>query len=724
MKMNLTRREMIALSAMTMGSVGAKAWRSGASASSEAARDTFEWIGSCRALIAEAYNPPFYPALDYEPQRAVTTAVDLNCNAFRYPAASYYAYFPSKSGYPVHPELKGDPMRETLALLREKKLRTIAYVPLNHGFMSVKSNDPRYNDWTRKYADGRPIITGHYGFGEFFEGCLNSPLREVIRKLTAEILSYGFDVMYFDGPYQGMQQSAKFCHCHYCVDAYRARFNLAIPDESKASAEDRARYITWMRDDVAQAFFQELRDMIRSTRDVPVLFNNTALLQRNDQWRSHSIPVADGFMFEAADTPTEKLFNLQLGRSTGKTIWTYVGHHTQYGREHLKDKAVRSWFSFPVEGEELLLDGAIAMAAGVGSVYWGASRFFYEKQPALSFESGRMVREVFDLQQKNEVLAKTLKHSPQVGIAVGDQTLNWLDDPYFVRSAYPNYFHGAFNLFKSLSVDSEPFLDWMLSPELLRRYRAVFLPNTVCLSNKQCDCLREYVRGGGILISSHQTSMADEIGRRRTNFGLSDVFGATTRDPHSTEYPDLYLRNEAGLVPQDLQTTIIEATSGKVLATTYDRGNRRDLGPAVVSSRFGKGQSIYLSSGLEAVLEETQMQSLRDYLSGLLLPLFREQQSYRVSYRAGVTPHYMASANVGVLYLLADIGEREYHSKTHQHFSEVSGLTAEIHIPASGVHRISMLRSGQEIHAPIENGWLKITVPTFKVFEAVKVEFA
>ncbi len=36
-------------------------------------------------------------------------ARQLNADSLRYPAASYFAYFPTKSGYPVHPELKGDP---------------------------------------------------------------------------------------------------------------------------------------------------------------------------------------------------------------------------------------------------------------------------------------------------------------------------------------------------------------------------------------------------------------------------------------------------------------------------------------------------------------------------------------------------------------------------------------------------------------------------------------
>ena len=31
----------------------------------------YDWIRSTRILIAEAYNPPFYPSLDYDPERAV-----------------------------------------------------------------------------------------------------------------------------------------------------------------------------------------------------------------------------------------------------------------------------------------------------------------------------------------------------------------------------------------------------------------------------------------------------------------------------------------------------------------------------------------------------------------------------------------------------------------------------------------------------------------------------
>jgi hypothetical protein len=62
---------------------------------------TADWLKTCRALICEAYNPSFYPSFDYKADKAVAIATALNADSMRYPAASYFAYFPTKSGYPV-----------------------------------------------------------------------------------------------------------------------------------------------------------------------------------------------------------------------------------------------------------------------------------------------------------------------------------------------------------------------------------------------------------------------------------------------------------------------------------------------------------------------------------------------------------------------------------------------------------------------------------------------
>jgi hypothetical protein len=113
---DITRRQMMKMTTLALSVSGLRARNASADnmvshdAAMHPARATYEWIHLNHTLIAEAYNPPFYPSLDYVPEKAVGIAMDLNCDAMRYPAASYYAYFPTKSGYPVHPDLKGDPI--------------------------------------------------------------------------------------------------------------------------------------------------------------------------------------------------------------------------------------------------------------------------------------------------------------------------------------------------------------------------------------------------------------------------------------------------------------------------------------------------------------------------------------------------------------------------------------------------------------------------------------
>ena len=693
-----------------------------------AADPVWEWIRNSRTLIAEAYNPPFYPSLDYDPEKAVRITKELNADSLRYPAASYYAYFPTKSGYPVHPELKGDPMRKTLELLRKEGLKSVAYVPLNHPFMEVTSKDPRFALWSKKFADGTPMTTPHYGYVDYYEGCLNSPVRDVIKTMVREILvDYPFDVMYFDGPYQGMQNAKNCCHCEHCEAAYRKKFNRPVPEqEEKLSREDQIQYQRWMANDVVIAFLAEMKDMIRRTRDVPVLFNDTSLLSRRE-WRNRAIPAVDGFMFEAAETPEDKLFNLQLGQSTGKVIWTYVGTHTQYNREHLKSDRVRGWFSYPVESQELLLDGATAIASGVGMVYWGLSRFFYQDQKSLDYEAGRYVKEVFDYQQKHDALLRSVRSKPQVGILVGSQTIDWYTGKKFVSKGLDNAFHGAYQLLKANGIESEPFLDWQMTPENLARYKMLYVPAAACLSDEQCAMLTAYVRNGGKLLATHVTSVADEYGRMRKNFGLADLFGADFVEPEAVEIPDLYLKLRSGeMVPQDPQILRFRARGSEVLAETIDRGRRENLGPAIVQRSEGKGSVIYIGSSLEAVYEETRMKRLRQLFAELLEPWLAPDRSYEIEYQSGVMPHLMVSSDVLLLHLLANTGNKNKHLRIREEYLPVMDVKVRIRIPQGrAVRRVSLLRAGDALPAaPVNSGWLEVTVPRVFIYETVKVELA
>ncbi len=64
-----------------------------------------------------------------------------------------------------------------------------------------------------------------------------------------------------------------------------------------------------------------------------------------------------------------------------------------------------------------------------------------------------------------------------------------------------------------------------LTLDSLKRYSTVLLPNTALLSDEQCRSLRAFVEGGGSLLATFETSLYDESGNPRNEFGLADVFG-------------------------------------------------------------------------------------------------------------------------------------------------------------------------------------------------------
>jgi hypothetical protein len=110
--------------------------------------------------------------------------------------------------------------------------------------MDIHSNPPEYEDWMRRDADGKPMITSHMGWTRFYEGCLNSPLRDQSReRVRAVVTNYPADLMSFDGPDEGTEKGGRCLHCHYCLAAYRqVRGKDIPPQDSTTTLEDEIGY--------------------------------------------------------------------------------------------------------------------------------------------------------------------------------------------------------------------------------------------------------------------------------------------------------------------------------------------------------------------------------------------------------------------------------------------------------------------------------------------------
>lgn len=159
--------------------------------------------------------------------------------------------------------------------------------------------------------------------------------------------------------------------------------------------------------------------------------------------------------------------------------------------------------------------------------------------------------------------------------------------------------------------------DRELNARDLSRYRAIVLPNAACLSDNQVRELRQYTNSGGGLVSSFMTSLFDETGQRRHDFGLADTFSAQFVD--IVTLPLSYIRLEAGssvgeglpadvpLLHRALQARV--RTTGEAKSTgrvVYGQHGLNRLSsachppetvpstyPALVLNKSGRGRSAY-----------------------------------------------------------------------------------------------------------------------------------
>jgi hypothetical protein len=86
--------------------------------------------------------------------------------------------------------------------------------------------------------------------------------------------------------------------------------------------------------------------------------------------------------------------------------------------------------------------------------------------------------------------------------------------------------------------------DRLLDAARLGPFKTLILPNIAALSEAQCAQLRAFVERGGGLIATYETSLYDEWGVKRRDFGLADLFGVTFKGGLDAPMQNSYLRLE------------------------------------------------------------------------------------------------------------------------------------------------------------------------------------
>jgi hypothetical protein len=223
---------------------------------------------------------------------------------------------------------------------------------------------------------------------------------------------------------------------------------------------------------------------------------------------------------------------------------------------------------------------------------------------------------------------------PHIGLVVSEQTRT-----LFGKAALPVYLSHALGAFRSLletHVPTRLLTEADLEDADLAGVRVLVMPNVACLSDRAAEVVRRFVRAGGGLVATGETSLFDARDfQRRADFALADLFRAhyrsthqvseragalqiyvkaahsITGDPVVLDSQNTSWRNPDGPPPDKGPIALIAGATemvpddaGQVLATytSEDPALRGRELPAILVSEFGAGRIAYFAAGVDKAM--------------------------------------------------------------------------------------------------------------------------
>ena len=569
-------------------------------------------------------------------QRAVKAGVTISEMGFVDP---FHVFYVSKLLKNRSPHVGADSVDKEVAEYRRLGLRILGVYPPTLQ-SEIYAEHP---DWRRiptNTTEIPQVDLKQHPYGGML--CLLGPYGDFFIEVLAEIVEkYQVDAFSFDGLHY-----AGSCYCQHCRENYRRDTNSEIPNVDLNDAAFR-RYQHWA-DRRMEDVIRRMQIRLKGIKPDVALVTWTTNAGRFGHYRDlpRNMPARMNLLLDA---PDQEFWLDETNRGAtivpalaNAYIWACTNHRVAFSEPYLMSHGnPYGKDSFPAH--EVLRRVLLAATHGAG--------------PSLAvIQPEHMQKGAYDALAEVQRRKPWLTHKrpePWGAMLLSDNTRT-----FYGRSSgqvEDRYLAHVFGTYRAILEEHLPVTvtcDWNLNADDLAGQKVLILPNAASLSDAQAAAIREFVKNGGGLVASLDTSLCDEFGDPRPDFALADVLGIhhggptnPANKPGATDGAaqsaaatgsdldinfarnlddDYWLKRKNVFslrVPTDsvlssdklreligrdsvtfrgplLNTRVSEGTSLAAQAAPHTTPDAAPT-PAIVTRQFGKGRVVYFAAGLD-----------------------------------------------------------------------------------------------------------------------------
>ncbi len=332
-----------------------------------------------------------------------------------------------------------------------------------------------------------------------------------------------------------------------------------------------------------------------------------------------------------------------------------------------------------------------------------------------------------------------------VGVVMGQRTQTFYQPPGEGNAG--DYVEGYYAALLDARHTFEFVHEDDLSPETLRRFDALILPNVAFMSDAQCRQIEAYSQAGGSVLADFETSLFDEKGRPRPDFGLARLFGMSkaggrvgSRGFENSFYARIEKPHEVLRGFTDTNWTAgcewrvqVKAEGDPVMTTVgpypayptevvYTEKMHTDE-PAIVLRERGASRLVYFPGDIGRTFWRSGHQDPLRLITNALEWMLRGKRPVKVE-GDGLVELFAWQTSAGHALHVLNLNNPALHRAAIQRHSPIGPQRVSFELPAGApqVKRVRLLRAGSEVRFAQKGRLVEFTIPKVVDYEVAAME--